>query len=101
MEFIILLKNSSATKGGVLGKRRKTLQELTIKDMLLLESGHTISDSLSEKIGQVNDEEKLDELLMVAVTAASVEEFEEKLEEILAGQVKSTKIRVCLVGGWK
>lgn len=60
--------------------------------MLLLESGHTISDSLSEKIGQVNDEEKLDELLMVAVTAASVEEFEEKLDEILAGQVKSTKI---------
>lgn len=73
---------------GIIQGKREGLLEAVIK---LLESRFTISDNLSERIRQVEDEEQINELLTSAVSAESVESFKEELGKILENQVESIK----------
>jgi len=58
----------------------------------VLSSRFTVSDTLSEKLGLIEDEEVMSELLTLAVTAKSPEEFEVQVDKQIAHQVESTKI---------
>ena len=76
------------------GRREGRLEGKAEDVRHVLKAKYTISDILSERIRQVKSEEKLNELLIIAVKAASVEEFEDKLAKILADQVKSDEKQI-------
>ena len=56
-----------------------------------LSSRFTISDELSKKLQMISNEDALQNLLIAAAKAVSVEEFEKELAEVLPGQVESTE----------
>ena len=56
-----------------------------------LSSRFTISDDLSKKLQMISNEDALQNLLIAAAKAVSVEEFEKELAEVLPGQVESTE----------
>ena len=76
------------------GRREGRLEGKAEDVRHVLKAKYTISGILSERIGQVNNEEKMNEMLIIAVKAASVEEFEDKLAKILADQVKSDEKQI-------
>ena len=57
----------------------------------ILSSRFTISDDLSKKLQMISNEDALQNLLIAAAKAVSVEEFEKELTEVLPGQVESTE----------
>ena len=56
-----------------------------------LSSRFTISDDLSKKLQMISNEDALQNLLIAAAKAVSVEEFEKELAKVLPGQVESTE----------
>ena len=56
-----------------------------------LSSRFIISDELSKKLQMISNEDALQNLLIAAAKAVSVEEFEKELAKVLPGQVESTE----------
>ncbi|MCQ2496023.1 MAG: Rpn family recombination-promoting nuclease/putative transposase [Lachnospiraceae bacterium] len=71
-------------KGVQIGQNNLALQVINTR--------FTISDSLTERIKSVNDENILSQLIINASAAADQEKFEALADKLLAHQVESTKI---------
>ncbi|MCQ2495617.1 MAG: Rpn family recombination-promoting nuclease/putative transposase [Lachnospiraceae bacterium] len=95
MLFEEMMKNEykAGREDGIIeGKREGQLEGRLESIISVLSVRFNISAGLSEKLTSVNDGEKLSQLLTLAATAASAEDFESGLDAVLTNQVESTKI---------